>query len=290
MTAHGLAFGLLVCSILALAPRTVYGLGIPLSSRQPGQFTEFQGRRVGFGSVKEVRVPLAGATVPELQEYLTPERVATAMWDREKVLPVGDGCYELRMDRLSFVMLDVESSVMVRVARETEQPGVISLNSESFSVAAQSPAGTLSIDELGIFVRVAGQLQILESRAGEVGLAVGGQVGFETEGDLPGLMMLTPRPVVTAAAGGLNRAVMALVVGEFAKGMTADFEAWRRLRDAPPDTPPPAPLAGVAEAAPAPPPRAATVPPAAPVAVGTGAGASYLAEEEEAVGQGGWLL
>ena len=50
----------------------------------------------------------------------------------------------------------------VRVARETEQPGVISLNSESFSVAAQSPAGTLSIDELGIFVRVAGQLQILE--------------------------------------------------------------------------------------------------------------------------------
>ena len=87
----------------------VYGLGIPLSSRQPGQFTEFQGKRVCFGSVKEVRVPLAGATREELQEYLTPERVATAMWDREKVRSVGDGCYELRMEKLSFVMLDIDS-------------------------------------------------------------------------------------------------------------------------------------------------------------------------------------
>ena len=34
--------------------------------------------------------------------------------------------------------------MLVRVAREPDQPGVISLNSESFSVAAQSPAGTLS--------------------------------------------------------------------------------------------------------------------------------------------------
>ena len=62
-----------------LAP--VHGLGLPLSSRKPGTFCDFKGRRVGFGSVKSVRVPLAGATIPELQEYLTPERVATAMWD-----------------------------------------------------------------------------------------------------------------------------------------------------------------------------------------------------------------
>ena len=201
-----------------------YGLGIPLSSRQPGQFTEFQGRRVGFGSVKEVRVPLAGATIPELEEYLTPERVATAMWDRDKVKSVGDGCYELRMEKLSFVMLDIDSSVLVRVAREPDQPGVISLNSESFSVAAQSPAGTLSTAELGITVRVSGTLQILSGTP----LAVGGQVGFETEGDLPGLMMLTPRPVVTAASGGVNSAVMSIVLGEFEKGMTNDFQAWRR--------------------------------------------------------------
>ena len=100
-----------------------YGLGIPLSSRQPGQFTEFQGRRVGFGSVKEVRVPLAGATIPELQEYLTPERVATAMWDRDKVKSVGDGCYELRMEKLSFVMLDIDSSVRVHVETKADVAG-----------------------------------------------------------------------------------------------------------------------------------------------------------------------
>mgnify|MGYP001956980185 FL=1 len=110
------------------------------------------------------------------------------------------------------------------MAREPDQPGVISLNSESFSVAAQSPAGTLSTAELGITVRVSGTLQILSGTP----LAVGGQVGFETEGDLPGLMMLTPRPVVTAASGGVNSAVMSIVLGEFEKGMTNDFQAWRR--------------------------------------------------------------
>ena len=101
----------------------VYGLGIPLSSRQPGQFTEFQGKRVCFGSVKEVRVPLAGATREELQEYLTPERVATAMWDREKVRSLGDGCYELRMEKLSFVMLSIDSSVRVLVKTKAHVAG-----------------------------------------------------------------------------------------------------------------------------------------------------------------------
>ena len=100
-----------------------YGLGIPLSSRQPGQFTEFHGRRVGFGAVKEVRVPLAGATIQELEEYLTPERVATAMWDRDKVKSVGDGCYELRMEKLSFVMLDIDSSVRVHVETKADVAG-----------------------------------------------------------------------------------------------------------------------------------------------------------------------
>ena len=255
----------------------VYGLGLPLSSRQPGQFTEFQGKRVCFGSVKEVRVPLAGATREELQEYLTPERVATAMWDREKVRSVGDGCYELRMEKLSFVMLDIDSSVLVRVAREPDQPGVISLNSESFSVAAQSPAGTLSTDKLGITVRVSGTLQILDG-----GRAVGGQVGFATEGDLPSIMLLTPRPVVTAASGGVNRAVMSIVVGEFEKGMTNDFQAWRRQREAspPPRDEAPAPLPGAAAAA------------AAAAAMGVPVAASSFVEEgdDDDIGQGGWLL
>ena len=254
-----------------LAP--VHGLGLPLSSRKPGTFCDFKGRRVGFGSVKSVRVPLAGATIPELQEYLTPERVATAMWDKDRVTSVGDGCYELRMERLSFVMLDVESSVVVRVARESD--GVINLSSERFSVAAQSPAGTLSTDELGIVVRVAGQLQILEG-----GRAVGGQVGFETEGDLPGLMMLTPRPVVTAAAGGLNRAVMSLVVGEFERGFRDDFAAWRRQRDAP-DTD------GTDKPAPPPGSGSGSGTPAAPV----GFDASGNDESGDlGQGQGGWLL
>ena len=70
-----------------------------------------------------MRVPLAGATIPELQEYLTPERVATAMWDRDKVKSVGDGCYELRMEKLSFVMLDIDSSVRVHVETKADVAG-----------------------------------------------------------------------------------------------------------------------------------------------------------------------
>ena len=79
----------LLLSLLAWLTR-VYGLGIPLSSRQPGQFTEFQGKRVCFGSVKEVRVPLAGATREELQEALaeTPGVLGQA---RAQRLPLEEG-------------------------------------------------------------------------------------------------------------------------------------------------------------------------------------------------------
>jgi hypothetical protein len=254
--------GRLALLLLACLTRASSGLATPLQARQPGEFTDFRGRRVGFGSVKKVKVPLAGSSTAELEDYLTPERVACAMWDPSRVKRVDDdGRYELSMERLSFVMLEVESSVVVRVARVSDD--MITLTSESFSVAAQSPAGRLSVEELGIEVSVAGVLQILDG-----GRAVGGQVGFETEGDLPGLMMLTPRPVVTAAAGGMNRAVMALVVGEFEKGMQRDFAAWRQQRAAE------EPAAGAAPPEPAP------------------KSAASGAEEDldDVEGQGGWLL
>jgi len=249
-----------ICLVVALLER-VTGLATPLASRPPGEFTDFRGNKVGFGSVKKVRVPLAGSSHSELEDYLTPDRVACAMWDPSRVRRVDDdGRYELSMERLSFVMLEVDSRVVVRVARVSD--GLISLTSESFSMAAQSPAGRLNIEELGISVSVGGTLEILDG-----GRAVGGKVGFETEGDLPGLMRLTPRPVVTAAAGGMNRAVMRIVVGEFEKGMQRDFAAWQQQegRKA---------LGFAPEPAVRPPPAAA---PNAP-------------DEEAVEGQGGWLL
>ena len=195
-----------------------------LLSRRAGEFTDFKGKRISFGSVQKVNVPLAGANHEELEAYLTPDTVATAMWDPRRVRRVDDdGRYELSLDRLSFVMLDIDTSVLVRVARDAK--GTITLMSETFSVSAQSPAGRLSTSELNIQVNVAGQLEILDR-----GTAVGGSVGFETEGDLPGLMFLTPRPIVAAAAGGLNRAIMGLIVGEFERGFRRDFSAWRRRR------------------------------------------------------------
>ena len=194
-----------------------------LLSRRVGEFTDFRGRRVSFGSVQKVSVPLAGASTAELQEYLTPDTVATAMWDPRRVKRLDDdGRYQLRMERLSFVMLEIDTAVSVRVAKDGET-GDITLTSEDFSLEAKSPAGRLNTAQLGIKVNVAGQLQILNG-----GTAVGGKVGFETEGDLPPLMLFTPQPVVAAAMGGMNRAVMGLVVGEFERGFRNDFAAWRR--------------------------------------------------------------
>lgn len=210
-------------SLLIFLARVGVALGYQkLLSRRAGEFTDFRGRRVTFGSVQKVQVPLAGASTEELQAYLTPDTVATAMWDPRRVRRIDDdGRYELSMDRLSFVMLEIDTAVQVRVAKDDD--GLITLESEDFSIAAKSPAGKLSTAELNIKVNVAGQLQILNR-----GSAVGGTVGFETEGDLPGLMMFTPQPVVAAAMGGMNRAVMALVVGEFERGFRRDFTAWRQ--------------------------------------------------------------
>ena len=209
----------------------------PLLSRAQGEFSDFRGKRVSFGSVSNVRTAMpAGTSMAELQAYLTPDRVATAMWDRRRVRRIDDdGRYELTLEPLAFVMLEIETSVLVRVARDPTTEG-ITLASESFGLSARSPAGKLSTADLNIDVSVAGRLDILSQ-----GRAVGGKVGFETEGDLPPLMWLTPRPLVQAAASGLNRAVMRLVVGEFEQGFVRDFSSWRRQQQQRAASPPPAP-------------------------------------------------
>lgn len=195
--------------------------GSALLSRRPGEFTDFNGRRISFGSVQSVQVRLAGANTALLNEYLAPEVVATAMWDPKCAKRVDESRWELSLEKLSFAMLEIASSVVVNVERDAG--GVITLTSESFSVSAQSPAGRLSTAELNIDVSVAGRLEILAG-----GGAVGGKVGFATAGDLPSLMLFTPRPVLSVAASGLNRAVMGLVIGEFERGIRRDFSAWQR--------------------------------------------------------------
>ena len=52
---------------------------------------------------------------------------------------------------------------------------------------------------------------------------VKGRIGFETSGDLPPVMALAPRPVVQTGAGGVNRAIMTKLVGDFERGLT---KAW----------------------------------------------------------------
>jgi len=151
-------------------------------------------------------------------------RVAASLWRKDLIRKVEKDIYRLQVMQLQFVTIQLAPSVDLRMWTEKQSTTpVFKLESVDFDPNVQILPGVgLSAEQLGIKIKVAGNLGVSED-----GTGLEGSIGFITTGILPPPLRILPTRILEGAADAINREIVKFAIESFQAGATREYILYR---------------------------------------------------------------
>jgi Protein of unknown function (DUF1997) len=168
-----------------------------------------------FAAVQSVEM-----AVPEqpilIQHYLRqPQRLVRALVDPSRTEQLSAECFRLKMRPLSFLMLNVQPTVDIRVWAETD--GTIRLESIACEIR-----GIEYINQR-FHLQLAG---VLYAQMVNGITHLQGKADLQVQVELPPALWFTPKPLLEATGNGLLRSVLLTIKQRLVHQLLQDYRQW----------------------------------------------------------------
>lgn len=165
--------------------------------------------------------------------------IVYSIWDPKLVTEIDKNTFQLQIMTLRFVTITLRPTVNVRM--ETIQPSTAASGSNSnkpqFIVQSINfnpnlqlvPGMNFNAQSMGIVIEVVGLLQSSSSSSGSSSSNnnLVGTITFTTSGLLPLPLRIVPSNVLKATSNTINTTIMNVVVSNFQKSITQNYEQYR---------------------------------------------------------------
>jgi hypothetical protein len=185
--------------------------------------------KIEFGATAYLTTNLCqDADLENISSWLQDERgIALSIWDEKLTKDMGSSVYRLQIMTIQFVTLQLSPWVdmeMKTLTSRTDAKPVFCLQSVGFEPNVQIlPGMRISAESLGIVIEVSGQLRPSKDAKG-----VSGAIAFQTSGELPSLLRLSPPGVLKAASDSISRTVINFATKSFQKGAVEQYNDFLR--------------------------------------------------------------
>jgi hypothetical protein len=168
-----------------------------------------------FSASQSVELLVPEQPIP-IQHYLRqPQRLIKALVDPSRTEPLGGECFRLKMRPLSFMMLNIQPTVDMRLW--AEPGGTIHLESVACEIR-----GIEYINQR-FSLNLVGQLVPYQV---DNKTYLKGKADLQVQVDLPPPLWLTPKPVLETTGNGLLRSVLLTVKQRLMHQLLLDYRYW----------------------------------------------------------------
>lgn len=168
-----------------------------------------------FFASQAVDIPVPKQLVP-IQHYLRqPQRLVNALTESSRVEPLGQDVFRLKMRPLTFMMLNLQPTVDMRVWSEPD--GTVHLHSLQCEIRGIEYINQrFSLNLVGkLQPRLVGNITHLQGRA-----------DLEVKVELPAPFLFTPKSILETTGNGLLKSVLLTVKQRLMYQLVADYQAW----------------------------------------------------------------
>ncbi len=170
---------------------------------------------IRFTAYQAVEMAVIDQPVP-IHHYLRqPQRLVNALASSSQIEQLGDELFRLKMRPLTFMMLNLQPTVDMRVW--TESDGTVHLRSTHCEIR-----GIEYINQR-FSLNLLGKLQPSQTN-GSTYLV--GRADLEVKVELPPALMFTPRPIMETTGNGLLKSVLLTVKQRLMHHLLADYYTW----------------------------------------------------------------
>jgi len=170
-----------------------------------------------FVASQSVAIAVPDEPIP-IQHYLRqPHRLVYALFDPSRIEPLSNECFRLKMRPLTFIMLNVQPIVDIRV--KTAADGTVTVQSTGCEIR-----GIESFNQ-HFTLDLVGKLYPCQNH-GQLQLA--GKADLEVQVELPLLLRFTPKPLIEATGNGLLKSILLTIKQRLMHQLLNDYRIWSR--------------------------------------------------------------
>ncbi len=170
-----------------------------------------------FVASQSVAIAVADEPIP-IQHYLRqPHRLVYALFDPNRIEQLGGGCFRLKLQPLTFIMLKIQPIVDIKV--KTAAEGIVTVQSTNCEIRG--------IDYLSqhFTLNLVGKLYPRQNRGQ---LQLEGKADLEVQFELPLLLRFTPKPLIEATGNGLLKSILLTIKQRLMHQLLSDYQRWAR--------------------------------------------------------------
>lgn len=170
-----------------------------------------------FVASQSVAIAVADEPIP-IQHYLRqPHRLVYALFDPNRIEPLGDGCFRLKLQPLTFIMLKIQPIVDIKV--KTGAEGIVTVQSTHCEIRG--------IDYLSqhFTLNLVGKLYPRQNRGQ---LQLEGKADLQVQFELPLLLRFTPKSLIEATGNGLLKSILLTIKQRLMRQLLSDYQRWAR--------------------------------------------------------------
>ncbi len=172
-----------------------------------------------FTAFQSVEIAVPQQPIP-IQHYLRqPQRLVYALVDPNRIQPLADDIFRLKMRPLSFMSLSIQPTVDMKVWAESN--GKIQLRSQGCEI--------LGIEYINqrFNLNLKGHLSPSQSLTGT---RLQGRADLEVEVELPPPFSFTPKPILETTGNGLLKSVLLTIKQRLLHQLIVDYRRWVTLQ------------------------------------------------------------
>ncbi len=171
--------------------------------------------RVKFDASQSVSISVPQNRI-SIRHYLRqPYRLIQALVDESQVESLAPDCFRLKMRSRQFMMLTIQPTVDIKIWSEPD--GLVRLQSvacELKGVDYINQRFQLSLD---------GGLMPVQTPKG---MRLVGQANLTVAVELPPVLWMTPKPILTTTGNGLLKSILMTVKQRLVQQIVADYQTW----------------------------------------------------------------
>jgi hypothetical protein len=175
-----------------------------------------------FTASQSVEIAVPQQPIP-IQHYLRqPQRLVYALVDTNRIQPLADDVFRLKMRPLAFMSLSIQPTVDMKVWAESN--GKIYLRSQGSEI--------LGIEYINqrFNLNLKGYLSPYQF---STGTHLRGRADLEVEVELPPPFSFTPKPILETTGNGLLKSVLLTIKQRLLHQLIADYRRWVILQTQP---------------------------------------------------------